>query len=199
MSFNRVSATLFVEDPAAIGPGAAEFIPVFHGWIQRQAVDGLPIDVADYGHVPEGPGVLLIGHAADRALDLSEGRPGFTYTTKRQQIPSAADHLALAIAGAVAGAALLEREPALEGAVRFRTGELRITILDRLNAPNTPETFDLLAPEIAAAVARVAPEATVETRQIGESDRPFQTAVALEGIGALTDLDAARAAVGVTA
>lgn len=199
MSFNRVSAKLFVEDPVAIGPGAAEFIPVFHGWIQRQAVDALPIDVADYGHVPEGPGVLLIGHAADRALDLSEGRPGFAYTTKRQEIVAAADHLALAIAGAVAGAALLEREPALDDAVRFRTDELRLTIFDRLHAPNTPETFELLAPEIAAAFAQVAPGATVETRQIGESDRPFQAAVALDGIDALTDLDAARAAVGVTA
>jgi hypothetical protein len=199
MSFNRVSAKLFVEDPGAIGPGAAELIPIFHGWIQRQAVDALPIDVADYGHVPEGPGVLLIGHAADRALDLSEGRPGFAYTTKRQQIEAPADHLALAIAGAVAGAALLEREPTLEDRVRFRTDELRITILDRLDAPNTPETFELLAPEIATAVARVAPGATVEARQVGEPDRPFQVAVALEGVDALTDLDAARAAVGVTA
>ena len=36
-------------------------IPIFHGWIQDQVSEELLLDVADYRHVPAGPGVMLIG------------------------------------------------------------------------------------------------------------------------------------------
>ncbi|MBY0396577.1 MAG: hypothetical protein K2X91_08940, partial [Thermoleophilia bacterium] len=77
----RIGVKLYAEDPAAVRPD--RFIPVFHGWIQRGAVPGLLIDVADYAHVPQGPGVMLIGHEADHAIDLGEGRPGVLYQRKR--------------------------------------------------------------------------------------------------------------------
>ena len=35
-------------------------IPVFHGWIQTRALADVLIDVVDYRHVPDGPGVMLI-------------------------------------------------------------------------------------------------------------------------------------------
>jgi hypothetical protein len=31
-------------------------IPVFHRWIQEQIFDELLLDVANYSHVPDGPG-----------------------------------------------------------------------------------------------------------------------------------------------
>ena len=43
-------------------------VPVFHDWIRERVVpDELLIDVADYSHVPDGPGVMIIGHHADYA------------------------------------------------------------------------------------------------------------------------------------
>ena len=54
----RIGVKLFMVDGVSVRP--REFVPVFHRWIQTQAVrDQLLIDVADYEHVPEGPGVLL--------------------------------------------------------------------------------------------------------------------------------------------
>ena len=47
-----------------------EFIPVFHDWIQTQQLAELLIDVADYRHVPHGPGVVLVAHDAHYAMDL---------------------------------------------------------------------------------------------------------------------------------
>ncbi len=39
-----------------------DFIPLFHRWIQEQAIDGhLLIDVHDYSHIQQGPGILLVG------------------------------------------------------------------------------------------------------------------------------------------
>jgi len=58
----------------------AEYIPVFHGWIQRQALpEHLLIDVHDYSHVPGGPGILLVAHEANISVDTT----GLTYTRKQ--------------------------------------------------------------------------------------------------------------------
>src|SRR5262245_65938136 len=113
----RIGVKLYAVDPDAVEP--ARFIGVFHDWIRRGAVPGLLIDVADYAHVHRGPGVLLIGHEADYALDLGEGRPGFLAQRKRDGRGDLRDRLAGALAGAAQGALEAEAEPAA-GGVRFR-------------------------------------------------------------------------------
>jgi hypothetical protein len=61
-----------------------EFIPVFHGWIQQQALPGhLLIDVHDYSHVHHGPGILLVAHEANISVDEAEGRRGLVYIRKQ--------------------------------------------------------------------------------------------------------------------
>jgi hypothetical protein len=61
-----------------------DFIPVFHGWIQGQALPGhLLIDVHDYSHVHHGPGILLVAHEANISVGEAEGRRGLVYI--RQQ------------------------------------------------------------------------------------------------------------------
>ena len=60
----------------------AAAIPVFHRWIQQQALPGLLLDVADYRHVPEGPGVVLVAHEAIYGLDQGGGRLGLLYNRR---------------------------------------------------------------------------------------------------------------------
>ncbi len=61
-----------------------EFIPVFHGWIQRQALPGhMLLDVHDYSHVHHGPGILLVSHEANISIDEAEGRRGLVYIRKQ--------------------------------------------------------------------------------------------------------------------
>ena len=44
-----------------------DFIPVFHNWIQDKVVDDhLLIDVADYSHIPDGPGVTECDFQIDK-------------------------------------------------------------------------------------------------------------------------------------
>src|SRR5947207_3342533 len=76
----RLSVKVFAK-AASVGPKDA--LLVFHRWIQTQRLDELLIDVTDYSHVHHGPGVILIGHGADYALDEEEGRLGLKYTLKR--------------------------------------------------------------------------------------------------------------------
>lgn len=118
-------------------------VRVFHGWIRDHALDELLIDVADYQHVPNGPGIALIGHASDYFFDLGEGRPGLLYSRKRDA-PDAV--LADALGRLLAAASLLEAE-----GVRFRTDELLVRVNDRL----ATDDFDSVRGALAALLPRV--------------------------------------------
>jgi hypothetical protein len=173
----RIGAKLYARNPEVVVADA--YVPLFHGWIQRRGLDGVPIDVADYGHVPDGPGVILIGHEADRSLDLGEGRPGVLYQRKRQGEGSLEDRLAAAIAAADDLADAIEADPAA-GGVRFGRDEILLRVNDRLNAPNDDATLDALRPAIDAALASVRPgrAATVE-RVLDDPRGPFRARVRL--------------------
>ncbi len=146
---NRISAKLFIDNPQALQVTA--FIPVFHSWIREARVPGVPIDVANYLHVKDGPGLMLIGHAGDYAVDFRDGRAGLLYVHKRDW-PGAtlADRLHTTLEGLLLGARLMENETRFEHAVTFNTGELELTFPDRLNAPNMPETFAALQNDVRA-------------------------------------------------
>ena len=60
-----------------------DFIPVFHTWIQNKVVlDHIVVDVADYSHIPDGPGVMLIAHEGHFSLDQENHQPGIMYMRK---------------------------------------------------------------------------------------------------------------------
>ncbi len=135
MSVNRITIKFFIEDGA--GYEISHVVPVFHRWIQTTAVPGLLIDVADYQHVAGGPGVILIGHEVDYALDLGNGRAGFLTRRKRLNGGTLAENLQEALATAVTAAHQFEQDTGLA----LRPDEIEITFPDRLHAPNTEETF----------------------------------------------------------
>ena len=118
-----------------------ELIPVFHRWIRDGLLEDLLVDVADYSHVPNGPGVLLIGHDAHYGLDQSGGRLGLLYSRRRETHPSLAGlgsdshRLASAIEVALGVCSLLEGDESLAGRLRFGQ-ELEVKINDRLVSTN---------------------------------------------------------------
>ena len=76
----HVNIKIFAADSPSVR--FADAIPVFHRWIQSRDLPELLIDVADYSHVPAGPGVVLIGLEANYALDNAHNRPGLLYVRK---------------------------------------------------------------------------------------------------------------------
>ena len=147
MTPKRLSAKFFVAESSPIN--LPDFLPVFQRWIQRDAVEGLLIDVVDYAHVHHGPGIILIGDEADYSLDLAEGRPGVLYTRKRAMPPTLQDALQTAVRLALTAAQQLEQESALKN-LSFDYGEIQLKFLDRLNVPNTTETFEAFKTELQA-------------------------------------------------
>ena len=117
-----------------------DFIPVFHGWIQRQAVAGhLLVDVHDYSHVPNGPGILLVAHEAN--LNIGGVERSVVYVRK-QPAP-----LAETVQAAHGVAKLLVEEQG----VKIETGQFEVFANDRLLAPNTADSARQWQPIIAQA------------------------------------------------
>ncbi len=146
MEAHKISIKLFVaKDDFA----PAEFVPVFHRWIQEHALeDHMLIDVADYAHVAAGPGSLLVTHEANIHMDRSDNRLGLLYFRKTALPGTFADRLRQVAANTLKVAVLLEQEPALNGRLKFKTDELSIKLNDRLLAPNTPATFAVVRGDV---------------------------------------------------
>jgi hypothetical protein len=154
MESHKLSFKLFAEDGSTLL--GHEFVPVFHSWIQQSRItDHLVIDVADYQHVHDGPGTLLISLEANLATDREADRLGLLYVRK-QPIPnteSFAERLRTVLRWVVQAASWLEEDPALAGKIKFRTNELQFRIYDRLLAPNTNQTFAAVKDDLEAMIA----------------------------------------------
>jgi hypothetical protein len=162
MDSHKLSVKFFATDDSAVD--LAAFVPVFHGFIQQHAIpDHLLIDVADYQHVHHGPGIVLVAHEANFSTDTGEGRLGLM-VQRKQPIPGATslrDRLAPIVAAALRACDRLEKDPALAGRLRFRTDEIQFRVHDRLLAPNTPETYREVEPELRAFLSDLYPGAEI--------------------------------------
>jgi hypothetical protein len=141
-------------------PDAAKFdilrlIPVYHHWIQQRALEDMLIDVADYSHVPAGPGVMLIAHEGNYALDETGHERGVLYYSKHPLTGELPERFALVASKALKAARLLAEDAALEGALKARGNELQFFANDRLVAPNTDAAFAELEPALRSFLTRL--------------------------------------------
>jgi hypothetical protein len=153
MTLQHVNVKLLVKNPAEAD--LEPLIPIFHGWIQNQVFEELLLDVADYRHVPAGPGVMLIGHQADYSVDNTDGRLGVRYNRKAGEDGSNQERLRQAARAALTSFQRLEADPRLGGKLRFNGQVLEVFINDRLLAPNTPATREAADPELHAFAKRL--------------------------------------------
>lgn len=141
MNIQHVNIKFYLENSETVK--LADFAAVFNTWIQKQRLEELLIDVADYLHVHNGPGIMLIGHEADYSLDNRAGRLGLLYNRKQQIEGTTEENLAQAVRAALIAAQILEKENGL----KFNGSEVQIVINDRLLVPNTAEIFAALEAE----------------------------------------------------
>ncbi len=113
---------------------AGRVLALFHRFIQTKALEGLLIDIADYAHVPEGPGVMLIGHDVDYAIDLTEGQPGLRVVRKRCSELALRDGLREVVRKALVAVRAIEADGTT--GLAFSTASLAVQLIDRLQYPN---------------------------------------------------------------
>src|ERR1700742_419188 len=109
-----------------------KLIPMYHRWIQQDALEDLLIDVADYSHVPGGPGVMLIAHEGNYALDETNRERGVVYYSKVQLAGDLPVRLASVARKALKASQLISGDAELEGALKVPGNRLQFFANDRL-------------------------------------------------------------------
>lgn len=142
----HVNLKLYAEQPYPEDLAAA--IPVFHRWIQEKSLPGTLIDVADYAHVPNGPGVFLVAHEYHLSLDETGGRLGLLFNRRTGWEGSGVDALRSAYEFTTGVARRLEAEPEFAGKLRFRPDEMEIILNDRLLYPNQNSTLEAISDDL---------------------------------------------------
>ena len=157
MDLYKIGVKIFVGNPEAVN--LRDFIAVFQRWIQQKKIaDHQLIDVHDYSHVHNGPGILLVAHEGNFSMDQDGGRLGLYYYRKQPLQGGLETNLKNVFQTALQACKLLESEPELNG-IKFRTDEVLVVTNDRLLAPNDAATRARLEPVIAKALgkAKLAP------------------------------------------
>lgn len=102
----------------------------FTKWIQDNAIPGTLIDVADYSHMFEGPGVILVAHEYIISLDQQDGVEGLRVAYRLSSEEPLSDRIQ-------AGVQLLNQADELLKAsgldLNLNKSEYFIGVSDRLN------------------------------------------------------------------
>ena len=164
MNLDRLDLKLYAQD----APPAAALIPVFHRWISDGTLDEIWVDVADYRHVPRGPGVLLVAHHAHYGWDAADGAWGLRVRHRRARNGRGPTPVAMLLADVLdrtlRAAATLARDPEL-APLGWRTDRWTLEVPDRLHAPRGPVTLreleravrDVFTERVPGRVERVEP------------------------------------------
>lgn len=146
MELQHFIAKIHVAGELGIEP--EKVVDVFHRWVAQQSMPEMLVDVAELLHVPDGPGVIAVGHDADYALDHTGGVWGVLYRRKTTIDGNNADRIAQALQAAAHAGRLLEDE--FKGDLKFSRTTFELIVNDRALAPNTTDTYAAAQPEIEA-------------------------------------------------
>lgn len=158
-----------------------KLIPMYHRWIQQDLLEDLLIDVADYSHVPGGPGVMLIAHEGNYALDEGGHARGVLYYSKHRLAGELPERLAQVARKALKAAQLMSADAELQGTLRLPGNQLQFFANDRLVAPNEDTAFNELKPALGEFLDRLYAGAPYSLER--ERDRKERLSVRVQAEG----------------
>ncbi len=151
-----------------------EFVPVLQKWIQRHDIEGVLIDVANYSHVHNGAGVILIGHESNVSIDYAEGGMGLLQRRRQPLEGAFVERCEAVLKSALAACELLENDEAFAGRLKFSRSHMLFIANDRLAAPNHAPAQDALRRDVEAAFSKVLGGAVrIEARAPDAAARPI--------------------------
>ena len=146
MDVQKITTKLFTDAPP--NPSLDPFLAIFARWGQEKNHPAGWVDMADYAHVRKGPGVMLVGHRGNLALDLADPGPGILYSNKRDLEGTIEDRILEAFSRCTELARELIVQPEYPAAFKPSAGFWELTFNDRLDLPNTETTDRLLRPAV---------------------------------------------------
>ena len=140
-----------------------DFISVFHRWIQEDRIhEHVMIDVADYKHIPDGPGIMIIAHEGNLSIDLEDGQPGLLYMRKTPLKETLAENIKEVQSIVDFAAELLSIDPQLNGKIKFEKGHYRLITNDRFHF----ERNQTIEPNVLSETSKVFDDAVISTPQL---------------------------------
>jgi len=140
------------------------------------------IDVADYSHVPAGPGTMLIAHEGNYAVDETGNQRGFLYYSKHEVAgDTLAERLATICRKNLAACQLLEKSDEVDDSFQLDYGRIEIFSNDRLNGPNDEDTWADFEPALQEFIGNLFPGINYEVeRDTSDSRERFRLYLTLD-------------------
>ena len=164
MNIQKFGIKIFIDNNG--GYSSKSLIPIFHKWIQNKSIsDHLLIDVADYSHMVDGPGVMLIAHEGHFSLDQEGHQVGIMYMRKTDLDGDFCKRFNTILSITINTAKLL-----LDNNLNFITNSFRFIANDRLHAENTFENQNLYKQEIQKVLKNRFPNSKVDYEDISSGE-----------------------------
>jgi len=141
---------------------------VFHSWIARGELNDLLVDVADYQHVPRGPGVLLIGHECNYQVKKDDLAQIQLVCWQKRPLANKCCPLTEVFTRALRACALLEQETKWSGL--FDPMQVRIGSRDRLETEHPALCLEEFSWHVRQTLSKAL--LTVRTVKAQEGDTP---------------------------
>jgi hypothetical protein len=168
---SRVCVKVYAPDPGRAIDEAAVYVPIFHEWIRKGDLGVVAIDVTDYAHVPDSPGIMLVAHEIAFSLDRADGRFGLLGQRRTPIEGGAVASITTSLRQVLNFAERLQAEPQLNGVLNFDFSTVRIESNDRLNGPNTDEGYASFEPAVREALSIAFPGSTVAISRVQNDPR----------------------------
>ncbi len=153
-NLQRIDVKLLLDCPP--DPDLDQFLVIFDRWRKADDHPADWVDLADYAHMPGGPGILIAGKRDTFSVNLNPPGPGLMTSVRRGLEGSLEDRFREALRRACEFNAAVMAEPEFPAEFSVREGAWEIYVNDRLEFPNTDPTDRMVRPAVAAALG-VAP------------------------------------------
>jgi len=121
-----------------------KIISIFHEWIQKDIIpEHLTIDVTDYKHIPDGPGIMLITHEGNISIDFENNQVGLLYMRKQPLCKTQLENIIKIKSILNFLVNELENYKDLKGKLKFKEN-YKIILNDRLYFPNNDSSKEIL-------------------------------------------------------
>ena len=147
LSLDRIDLKLFLDDSVEVDWEGC--VQVFTHWLKADPDEEEWLDIADYTHMPQGPGVLVIGPEKHVSIDDRRGELGVLYSRREPFSGTNIERLQQLVSETARFACLLEEA---DIGVKVKTDRLEFIVNDRLGFPNDAETAAALEADLRAAL-----------------------------------------------
>jgi len=178
MDLQKFGIKLFIKQGNIYSP--KDFIPVFHNWIQNSSLpEHLLIDVVDYSHIYDGPGVLLTAHEGHISLDNEHEMPGLFYLRKTKISGDFIERFKTILSTSLFIANLCQNNESFNS-IQFLSNSFRFISNDRLLAENNDKNQIMLSKEVKEALASIYPKVNWIMEDYSQKEERLAFTVKLE-------------------